>query len=103
MVENLKPYLTVIKHMAQRIDDTVSVLRDVELRNSSLTAELSLQREVSLRLLQRVAGITAVIHLDTIRALETQIQDEILKESHGQTTEPEPSVPEEDPGPGTQV
>lgn len=103
VVENLKPYLVAIKHMAQRIDDTVSVLKDVELRNASLKAELALQREVNLRLMHQLVGIP-IASLKVIRDLESQIQDEILKEAqNGQTTEPAEPSPEEDPGPGAQV
>jgi hypothetical protein len=103
VVENLKPYLVAIKHMAQRIDDTVSVLKDVELRNASLKAELALQREVTLRLVYSMKSFQ-VINMENVRLLESQIQDEILKEAqNGQTTEPAEPSPEEDPGPGAQV
>ena len=103
-VEKLKPYLSAIQSMAAQIDDCVSVIRDVELRNSELKAELVLQREVTLRLIERTAGLSAV--LGDIRLLEAQIQDEILKEStpDGTPTEStEPATEQEGPGPGAEV
>ena len=103
-VDKLKPYLAVIRQMAEKIDDCISVIRDVELRNDSLKAELALQREVTLRMF--FSSTECGRSLEEFRLLERQIQDEILKEStpDGTPTEPtESSSEQEDPGPGAEV
>lgn len=111
-VEKLKPYLAAIRQMAEKIDECVSVIRDVELRNDELRAELALQREVTLRLFFRATECG--MSMDQFRLLERQVLDEILADSaraaaekessDGTPTEPEePAVEPEDPGAGTEV
>jgi hypothetical protein len=80
VADRLRPYLAEIEKLASKVDDTISVLRQVEIENSALKAELALQREVTMRLIHGFIGLP-VASMESIRLLESQIQDQILKES----------------------